>query len=192
MLSHENEKLTKVFRGFVSGSAQMQLAYTRIASSVEVVAECEVGWLNLGLLRVRGLREPNELQRAFGRAGITPDNTAIVYEEKLIAAARVWWALKYAGVDDARLMDGGFQAWVRAGYPVEMDVQLPQMVEFRAPVAFHLLATTDYIREHLAGSRVWLADVWSIEEFAGQKSGYSYIEAKGRIPSSTHVGDGDD
>lgn len=138
------------------------------------------------------LREAHELQRAFGRAGITPDTTVIVYGEKLIAAARVWWALKYAGVDDVRLLDGGFQAWAKAGYPVEKEVRLPQPVEFAAPVASNLLATTDYIRERLPSSRVWLADVRSVAEFTGRSSGYSYLEAKGRIPFATHVGDGDD
>lgn len=138
------------------------------------------------------LREAEELQRAFGRAGITPDTTVIVYGEKLIAAARVWWALKYAGVADVRLLDGGFSAWAEAGYPVETEVRLPQPVEFAAPVASNLVATTEYIRERLQGGRLWLADVRSVEEFTGRTSGYSYLEAKGRIPSAAHVGDGDD
>lgn len=138
------------------------------------------------------LREPVELQRALGRAGITPDTTVIVYGEKLIAAARVWWVLKYAGVIDVRLLDGGFEAWAEAGFPVETDVRLSQPVEFAAPVAANLLATTDYVRERLPSSQVWLADVRSGAEFAGRTSGYSYLEAKGRIPSAVHVGDGDD
>jgi thiosulfate/3-mercaptopyruvate sulfurtransferase len=138
------------------------------------------------------LREPVELQRALGRAGITRDTTVIVYGEKLIAAARVWWVLKYAGVDDVRLLDGGFEAWAEAGFPVETDVRLSQPVEFTAPVAANLLATTDYVRERLPSSQVWLADVRSGAEFAGRTSGYSYLEEKGRIPSAVHVGDGDD
>jgi len=138
------------------------------------------------------LREADEVQRAFGRAGISRDTTVIVYGEKLIAAARVWWALKYAGVDDVRLLDGGFQAWVRAGFPVERQVRRPQPVQLNAPVASHLLATTEYVREHLPGPGIWLADVRSLAEFTGRTSGYSYLEAKGRIPSSRHIGDGDD
>jgi 3-mercaptopyruvate sulfurtransferase SseA len=138
------------------------------------------------------LREAAELQQAIGRAGITPDTTVIVYGEKLIAAARVWWVLKYAGVADVRLLDGGFAAWAEAGYPVEKEVRLPQSVEFSAPVASQLLATTDYVRQRLHKSNVWLADVRSVAEFTGRISGYSYLEAKGRIPSATHLGDGDD
>ncbi|MBM3823897.1 MAG: sulfurtransferase [Verrucomicrobia bacterium] len=138
------------------------------------------------------LREANEVQRDFGRAGISRDTTVIVYGEKLIAAARVWWALKYAGVDDVRLLDGGFPAWTKAGFPVDKQVHQPQGVQLTAPVASNLLATTEYVRQQLPGSRIWLADARSLAEFTGRTSGYSYLEAKGRIPSSRHIGDGDD
>lgn len=138
------------------------------------------------------LREAEELQQAVGRAGITPDTTVVVYGEKLIAAARVWWALKYAGVADVRLLDGGFAAWTEARYPVEKEQRWPQPVEFAAPVAAHMLATTDYVQRHLHGALIWLADVRSVEEFTGRTSGYSYLEAKGRIPAAVAVGDGDD
>ncbi len=138
------------------------------------------------------LRETKELHQAIGQAGITPDTTVIVYGEKLIAAARVWWVLKYAGVRDARLLDGGFEAWAEAGYPVEKESRLPRPVEFAAPVASHLLATTEYVRDRLHSSGVWMADVRSMEEFTGRTSGYSYLDAKGRIPSAAPLGDGDD
>ena len=152
---------------------------------------CNTDELEDGSPRWR-LREAKELQRAIGRAGITPDTTVIVYGEKLIAAARVWWVLKYAGVADVRLLDGGFAAWTEAVYPVEKESRWPQPVEFSAPVASGLLATTDYVRRHLQGGQVWMADVRSVEEFTGRTSGYSYLQAKGRIPFAVHVGDGDD
>lgn len=138
------------------------------------------------------LREAHELQRTFGRTGIAPDTTVIVYGEKLIAAARVWWALKYAGVDDVRLLDGGFAAWNEAGHPVEKEGRLPQPVEFSGAVASHLLVTTEEVRERLETSGVWMADVRSFAEFTGRTSGYRSLDAKGRIPASVHVGDGDD
>ncbi|MBM4002583.1 MAG: sulfurtransferase [Planctomycetes bacterium] len=138
------------------------------------------------------LREADELPQVIGRAGITPDTTVIVYSGKLIAAARVWWALKYAGVADVRLLDGGFEAWAKAGYPVEKEVRLPEPVEFLAPVASRMLATTDYVRDRLQDSDVWMADVRSEKEFTGRASGYSYLDAKGRIPSAIHLGDADD
>ncbi len=52
------------------------------------------------------LRPLADLQLAIGRVGITPETTVVVYARSLLAAARVWWVLSYAGVKDVRLMGG--------------------------------------------------------------------------------------
>ena len=138
------------------------------------------------------LRSPEELHRAIGRAGITPETTVVVYGEQLIAAARVWWILKESGVRDVRLLDGGMSQWRTAGYPVERAFQAPQPVRFSGPVSSDYLATTDYVRQHYNSPNVWLADVRSKAEFSGRVSGYKYLDAKGRIPGALWIGDGDD
>src|SRR5437764_1324078 len=46
--------------------------------------------------------------------GITPDKTVVVYGEDLRDTARVWWILRYWGVRDARILNGGWQAWQAA------------------------------------------------------------------------------
>ncbi len=138
------------------------------------------------------LRSDEELQGVVGKAGITPQSTVIVYGEQLIAAARVWWILKYAGVADVRLLDGGFKAWKAAGYPVETRPQVADPVTFSAPVMASVIANTEYVRRQLGSNQVVLADVRSEGEYRGLKSGYSYLEAKGRIPGAIHLGNADD
>jgi len=138
------------------------------------------------------LRPGGELQRAIGRVGITPEATVVVYGRSLIAAARVWWILGYAGVSDVRLMDGGFEAWRDAGYGVEKGWRAVEATTFAAKPRTHWLATTDEVKARLATGDVWLGDLRSVEEFAGATSGYSYLDARGRLPGAVHLGDADD
>ena len=139
------------------------------------------------------LKELPELHQAIGRYGITPDTTVVVYGKKLIAAARVWWILKYAGVKDVRLLDGGVDAWKAAGYPIEKEIQIPRPAAFSGRISSQWLATTPYVRKHHGNrSDVVLADVRSAAEFSGRVSGYDYLDRKGRIPGAVHCGDADD
>jgi thiosulfate/3-mercaptopyruvate sulfurtransferase len=110
----------------------------------------------------------------------------------VIAAARVWWILGYAGVSDVRLMDGGFDAWRDAGYEVETAGPTVEAVPFVAAPRTQWLATTEDVQARVAAGDAWLGDVRSVEEFAGRTSGYSYLDARGRLPGALHLGDADD
>ena len=138
------------------------------------------------------LRPAGELHQVIGQYGITPQTTVVVYGRQLTAAARVWWVLRYAGVADVRLLDGGFEMWDALGYPRETTIRSPQPVAFTALVSSNMLATTDYVRDHLGSRQAWLADARSEAEYAGRTSGYKYLDCKGRIPSSIPVGNADD
>lgn len=138
------------------------------------------------------LRPVGELQAAIGRAGIPADATVIVYGRKLITAARVWWILQYAGAADVRLVDGGWNAWNEAGYPVERQSSPQEPTAFEAPARSEMLASTEDVRARLGRGNCRLIDVRSEAEFSGRVSGYSYLDAKGRIPAAIHAGDADD
>ncbi len=57
-----------------------------------------------------------ELEKSARRWGIDVDSPVVVYDDwGNLAAARLWWLLRWAGVDDVRLLDGGWGAWRAAG-----------------------------------------------------------------------------
>lgn len=138
------------------------------------------------------LRDVSELQEVLGQAGIAPGSQVVVYSRQVIAAARVWWILKYAGVGDVRLMDGGFEAWRAAGYPSETTVHARPATRFSAPPDARLLAGADWIEERLESNSLRLIDVRSRAEFLGERSGYRTLSARGRLPGALHAGDADD
>lgn len=66
------------------------------------------------------LPDPADLQAAARRWGLHDGDSVVVLDDNGgLAAARAWWLLRWAGVGDVRLLDGGLRAWTDAGYPLE-------------------------------------------------------------------------
>lgn len=66
------------------------------------------------------LPEPQVLAATLGRLGAAPGIQVVAYDDAGGAfAARLWWLLRYMGHDAVAVLDGGWQAWLAAGGPVE-------------------------------------------------------------------------
>jgi thiosulfate/3-mercaptopyruvate sulfurtransferase len=145
-------------------------------------------------------RSAEELEAALSSLGITNDTTVIVYgrdteghaNEKWpgrragqIAATRAAMILRYAGVDDVRLLDGGYDWWVRAGHPLETVDRVPTPVRrfgVRIPQRPELIVDIDEAKEILADPKgAALVSVRTWREHTGRVSGYNYIGPAGRI-----------
>lgn len=129
-------------------------------------------------------KSDKELIELAKNNGITIDTTVVVYGADSMAASRFAVILKYLGVKDVRLLNGGTQKWKDAGYPVETTVNKGTPIEnfgTDRPLNRGYIIDLEGAREILAdkaGSR--LVDNRSWEEYIGETSGYDYIAPKGR------------
>jgi thiosulfate/3-mercaptopyruvate sulfurtransferase len=145
-------------------------------------------------------RDPEEIETALAGLGVTADTTVILYgrdteghaDEKWpgrragqIAATRAALILRYAGLDDVRVLDGGYDAWVRAGNPVEDIVREPAPVPttgLAVPERPELLIDLPEAKAILADqTAAALVSVRTWREHIGAVSGYNYIGPAGRI-----------
>lgn len=68
------------------------------------------------------LPDPVVVEAVLRRAGITEHTRVVVLDGKeSYAAARAWWVLRWVGVTDVRVLDGGYAAWLAAGLPVSTE-----------------------------------------------------------------------
>jgi thiosulfate/3-mercaptopyruvate sulfurtransferase len=145
-------------------------------------------------------RSPAELDEAVRSLGITTDTTLILYgrdtegdaNEKWpgrragqIAATRAALILTYAGVRDIRILDGGYDRWVREGNPLDTIPHAPTPVPvFGAsiPQRPELIVDIDEAKAIIADpDGAALVSVRTWREHVGAVSGYNYIGPAGRI-----------
>jgi 3-mercaptopyruvate sulfurtransferase SseA len=155
-------------------------------------------------------RSPEEIKRTLENLGITSETTVILYgrfsspdnsdpfpgsSAGHLGAIRCAFIMMYAGVKDVRVLNGGLQSWIDAGYdvvtdevphqaPVDFGTAIPSRPEFAVdiPEAKEMLRADD---KNLVCVRSW-------PEFIGEVSGYNYIQKKGRIPGAVFANCGSD
>jgi thiosulfate/3-mercaptopyruvate sulfurtransferase len=74
---------------------------------------------------------PKRFADAMTNAGIGDDTTVIAYDGgDFPYAARLVWMLHYYGHQAAAILDGGIDAWMRAGLPRESEIPLRDVQDF--------------------------------------------------------------
>jgi thiosulfate/3-mercaptopyruvate sulfurtransferase len=79
--------------------------------------------------------DKEQLAKLIGGLGVGNDSRVVVVSagenvQDFGAGARVLWTLKYSGLTEVSLLDGGFRAWKNAGLPVDTSAVTPQPKTF--------------------------------------------------------------
>ena len=135
------------------------------------------------------LASNEELAKFANDYGFTKDDTVIVTGPDVMASYRVAVVLRYIGINDVRVLNGGNAAWTSAGYELETKSNKPVAGNnFGATIPANpdLIDTQAQLKEMLKDSNNVLVDNRSWDEYIGKVSGYSYHDKKGRIPGAVY------
>jgi len=134
-----------------------------------------------------------KLQQFALNNGVTTKSEVLLYGADSMAAYRVQAIMKYMGVDDVRVLNGGFAAWTRAGYDTEEGSNKKVAVaDFGATVP----ARDGYIIDMPEAKAILadpqnasLVDIRSWDEHTGKTPGYEDIKEAGRPAGARFGGD---
>ena len=156
-----------------------------IAGAAYVDLPLDLAGQPVGFSGRRPLPEISVLQRDARRWGINKGDTVVVYDDNRgLQAGRAWWVLRWAGISDVRLLNGGLTAWVAAGLPLTERIALPDAgnVELSAGHLRDISADEAASRPH---SGV-LLDARSRDQYDGNPGDFSDRET-GHIPGAVSL-----
>ncbi|TNL95726.1 sulfurtransferase [Corynebacterium tapiri] len=129
------------------------------------------------------LPEVEQLQRAVDYWGLRQDRQVVVYDQGHgLFAARAWWVLRWAGVENVAIMGGGLDAWRAAGGPAVVG---PGNISGHADVTVRPgsmpVATIEDVKNHQGV----LVDVRQPNRYAGRRE---ILDLKaGHIPGAVSI-----
>ena len=132
-----------------------------------------------------------ELEKLIGDLGIDEDTHVVVVPAgvsvlDLGSATRTYWTLKYAGVKNISILDGGIAAWRAAGLPLETGTNTPSPTIFTATVDKSILAEAADVESIEGKGGATLVDARPASFFLGKEKAPA-SKAYGRIPGALNI-----
>jgi thiosulfate/3-mercaptopyruvate sulfurtransferase len=125
------------------------------------------------------------IEHLLASRGVSGDRPVVVYEDNSgIRAARAFWFLELFGHRHTRLLDGGFQLWLKAGLPVTREASKPRASEWTGSRDLRRIAGWRQVQDRLHNADATMLDTRSDSEYLGTQ-----VRAArgGAIPGAVHI-----
>jgi len=119
------------------------------------------------------LPELTELAKQVQKLGLDEDTHAVVVSTgetttDFGAAARVYWTLKYLGLERLSVLNGGMQSWAKAGLPQDQEQPKVTASAYEPILNLHVLATQADILAQIDNPKALLVDARPTAFFEGK------------------------
>jgi thiosulfate/3-mercaptopyruvate sulfurtransferase len=103
----------------------------------------------------------------LGRNGVDGAKQVVAYDFAAgSASARLWWMLRWVGHEHVAVLDGGWEGWVKAGFPVTAEATRVTPTTF-AGQPRPVWVDVEFVKAHLTDPSVVVLDARSAERFKG-------------------------
>jgi thiosulfate/3-mercaptopyruvate sulfurtransferase len=128
---------------------------------------------------------PDKLAPLTSALGIGNETTVVGYDDQGgLGPTRLWWVLEYYRHTKAKVLNGGWNKWVKEQRPVTTDVPAPQAAPFAVKVDPSKICFVDALVAEMQRPNVVIVDARSPAEYTGFD-----VRAKrgGHIPGAVNI-----
>jgi thiosulfate/3-mercaptopyruvate sulfurtransferase len=134
-----------------------------------------------------GFRLPTaeEGARLLGGLGITPETQVVLYDDAGgLHASRLFFTLDVFGHRKVAILNGGIQAWKRAGFELSKDIPKVAPTTYKPAIHPERVASAEWVRDRLEDPKIALVDARTPAEYQGKD-----VRAKrgGHIPGAVNI-----
>ncbi|EKN4207051.1 3-mercaptopyruvate sulfurtransferase [Yersinia ruckeri] len=125
---------------------------------------------------------------AIGKLGINDQHTIVLYDDgNLFSAPRGWWMFRTFGARDVRVLEGGFEQWQQAVYPLESGPANPSPQWFTATLKRSSVKNVAEILKAIDDPETQILDARPAARFAGHEPEPRPGLRLGHIPGSINI-----
>ena len=128
---------------------------------------------------------PEKFAGLMSQLGVGNNTTVVGYDDQGgLSPARLWWVLDYYGHPQAKVLNGGWNKWLKEKHPVVSEVPTPAPEPFDAHTEAQKVCLVDELSGEMKRPNVVIIDTRSPAEYSGFD-----VRAKrgGHIPGTVNI-----
>jgi len=130
---------------------------------------------------------PEEFSTLMSKLGVGPDTTVVLYDDRGgVWAARLWWALRYYGHSNVKMLNGGLSHWCDAGLAINADTVEQRQTSFVAEAHPTLRVTSAEVLAAINDRAVRIVDALPEPFYTGEMGLYPGLN-RGHVPGAHNV-----
>lgn len=130
----------------------------------------------------------SQFQSAIRKLGVNKASKLVVYDNMgIYSSPRAWWLLKSMGASEVFVLDGGLDAWLKAGHSLVTHSEAQSSGNFESEAEGNLFIDSPEILRNLDKPNIQIIDARSHSRFLGLEAEPRVGVRSGHIPGSVNI-----